>query len=72
MNRKTMKISLSLLSLFFVVACGGGEEKPAANAVEAKPTAEPVTLTVYSGRSEAMVGPLFERVPEDAPQIWLL
>ncbi len=62
-----MKTPLALLSLFFVVACGGGGEKPAADAAEAKSTAEPVTLTVYSGRSESMVGPLFERLPEDAP-----
>ena len=62
-----MKKYVSFLSFLFVIACGGGEEKPAATAPEAKPPAEPVTLTVYSGRSESMVGPLFERVPEDAP-----
>ena len=57
---------LSLFAICFSLACGG-EEPPAAQALEAKPPVEPVTLTVYSGRGESMVGPLFERLPKDAP-----
>jgi iron(III) transport system substrate-binding protein len=30
-------------------------------------THTPTVLTVYSGRGESMVGPLFSRIPEDAP-----
>jgi len=58
---------LSLFALCCTIACGGEAEQPAAQAPEAKPPAEPVTLTVYSGRGESMVGPLFERLPKDAP-----
>ena len=54
-----------LVAAWFLTACGAAPtaQTGSGSAVEA----EPVTLTVYSGRGESMVGPLFERIPADAP-----
>lgn len=50
----------------FMGACGDSESTaPQTDPTPA--TAEPVTLTVYSGRGESLVGDLFKTIPEDAP-----
>ncbi len=47
------------------LGCSSAPEKaPADQAVETTPKTE---LTIYSGRGESLVGPLFERIPDDAP-----
>ncbi len=57
----------TLLSFVLLMAgCGGSEPTPPASA-PAQPAAEPVTLTVYSGRGESLVGELFKTIPDDAP-----
>ena len=59
------------IGLLFVTAaliglgCSSAPEKaPADQTVETTPKTE---LTIYSGRGESLVGPLFERIPDDAP-----
>ncbi len=51
-----------VLSLFTLFGCGKGEPN---KTIEVGP--EPVTLTIYSGRGESLVGKLFEQIPNDAP-----
>ena len=47
------------------LGCSSAPEKsPADQTVETTPKTE---LTIYSGRGESLVGPLFERIPDDAP-----
>ena len=55
--------------LFFALAIGGcaDSESTATPTNPAPSAAEPVTLTVYSGRGESLVGDLFKTIPEDAP-----
>ena len=48
----------AVVLLAVAAGCGGGGEPAAGNAPT---TDEPVTLTVYSGRNENLVGPLLER-----------
>jgi iron(III) transport system substrate-binding protein len=51
--------------VLILVALFGCGESESINSLEVG--AEPVTLTVYSGRGESLVGKLFEQIPEDAP-----
>ena len=48
-------------ALLLGLACSSAPDAPGQASIE-KPE-----LTIYSGRGESLVGPLFERVPEDAP-----
>jgi len=57
------------MTVFVAILLGLGcssapDTEPVKNATAATPKTE---LTVYSGRGESLVGPLFERIPADAP-----
>jgi iron(III) transport system substrate-binding protein len=51
-----------VLSLVTLLGCGEGEPNKTIQV-----GTEPVTLTIYSGRGESLVGKLFEQIPDDAP-----
>lgn len=56
---------MSLFALFLGLGCSSAPE-----VAEPESAAAPMSkteLTIYSGRGESLVGPLFERIPADAP-----
>jgi iron(III) transport system substrate-binding protein len=57
---------LSFFALCFMLSCSD-TEPPGVTTAAVTPPDGKVVLTVYSGRGESLVGPLFERVPADAP-----
>ena len=58
-------IALLGAALVALAACGGEEQTPTDTGSGDAEAAEETTLTVYSGRDEEFVGPLFEQFTED-------
>ena len=62
--------SLAAIGMILCLSCAGVAEQGSGGSENRDPgggAAAKVELTVYSGRGESMVGPLFERIPDDAP-----
>ena len=55
----------TFVALLLGLGCTLGPDSPASVA-SVEPEAKPV-VTIYSGRGESLVGPLFEHIPQDAP-----
>lgn len=58
---------MSALFSMFLFALGCGSSSSDAESTTAEASQTPTTITVYSGRSESLVGKLLEQIPDDAP-----
>ncbi len=58
---------MSALFTLVLFTLGCGTSSPDAEPTVAEAAKKPTTITVYSGRSESLVGKLFEQIPDEAP-----